>query len=65
MAVRRYTIEDKKAFVEAYTKFHKKTKRLKYEEIAKWCNETYQLENKLHGYDFRRPKAFVEWMENR
>lgn len=63
MAKSRYSVEQKKMYVEAYREATKNQIFLNAEEIARWCNETYMLVDKLHGRDFRRPQEMKEWFE--
>lgn len=62
MEKRKYTVEEKKEFVMEYFKETKTLLMPRLETIARWCNERYGLEHKLHGYDFRRPEEMQKWL---
>lgn len=63
MAVSRYSTEEKQNFVMAYREATGDLGFLNTEKIARWCNETYMLVEKLHGYDLRRPKEMNDWIK--
>ena len=60
----RYTNEQKMEFVMAFKEATGSHKLLNAEEIARWCNKTYGLVDKIHGRDFRRPEEMKEWFEH-
>lgn len=64
MAKSRYTNEQKMEFVMAFKEATGSHKLLNAEEIARWCNKTYKLVDKIYGRDFRRPEEMKEWFEH-
>ena len=63
MAKSRYSIEEKKNLVMAYREATGEHGFINTEKVARWCNETYMLVEKLHGRDFRRPQEMKDWIE--
>lgn len=61
MERRKYSVDEKKEMVRTYRRATQSYRKMDPEEIAKWCNEYYDLEDEIYGYDFRRPLEFREW----
>lgn len=63
MAKSRYSIEEKKKLVMAFREETGNQGFLNAEEIARWCNKTFKLVDKLYGRDFRRPEEMKIWFD--